>query len=87
MSMSETSVNSFEKKVETITLLPSMSKDREWLSAFVKAWDISVPMAMAVHLGYVTELSDRGTEEIERCFTALAETLGKTEQELLADIE
>ena len=87
MSTSETSTSNFDNKVKALALLPGMSKDREWLDAFVAVWDISIPLAMSVHLGYVSELSDKGVDEIERCFFALAETLGYTEQELLTSLE
>lgn len=87
MSTLETSTASFANKVKAVALLPGMTSDREWLKAFVAVWDISVPLAMSVHLEYVNELSDKGVEEIERCFTALAETLGLTEDELLSSLE
>lgn len=87
MNTSATSTNNFDNKVRALALLPGMSKDREWLDAFVAVWDISIPLAMSVHLEYVSELSDKGVEEIERCFNALAETLGYTEEELLSSLK
>ena len=81
MNTSETSTANLDNKIRALALLPQI--EQEWAKKFCGLWDISIPVAMAVHQEWVTELSDRGVDEINRCFFALANVFEKNEQEML----
>ncbi len=81
MNTSTISTSDIDSKVQALALLPSIKQ--EWASQFTKLWDISIPLAMAVNQEWVTELSDRGVDEINRCFTALAEVFDKNDEDML----
>jgi hypothetical protein len=81
MNTSKTSINNLQNKIAVLSIIPSV-KD-EWAPKFAALWDMSIPLAVATQLEWVDELSDKGCEEIERCFVALCETFDKTEQEML----
>lgn len=81
MSTSETSITNLYNKIAVLSVLPNV-KD-EWAKKFVSMWDMSIPLAVAVQLDWVSELSDKGCEEIEKCFVALCNTFDKTEAEML----
>ena len=81
MNTSKTSITNLQNKISVLSAIPSV-KD-EWASRFAALWDMSIPLAVAVQLDWVNELSDKGCEEIERCFVALCDTFDRTEQEML----
>lgn len=87
MSTLETSTTDLDNKINALALVPSLVSETDWAEGFARLWDISIPLAMSVQLGYVSELTDDGVNEIERCFTALSFTLGMTTEELLAEIQ
>jgi len=85
MSTSKTSTTDFDKKVDAIALVPSI--DHTWAKRFSELWDISIPLAISLKKEWITELSDAGVEEINRCFVALCDVFDKTEEELLSYLD
>lgn len=85
MSTSETSTTDFDKKVEAIALVPSI--DHAWAKRFSELWDISIPLAISLQKEWITELSDSGVDEINKCFVALCDVFDKTEAELLSYLD
>ena len=81
MKISTDSITNLENKIAVLSIIPSV-KD-EWAPKFAALWDMTIPLAVAAQLDWVTELTDKGCEEIERCFVALCDTFDKTEQEML----
>ena len=81
MKISRTSITNLQKKIEVLSGIPSVND--EWGPKFASLWNITIPLAVATQLEWITELSDKGCEEIERCFVALCETFDKTEEEML----
>lgn len=81
MSTSETSTASLDRKIRALAVLPGVKQ--EWATKFCELWDISIPLAVCVQQEWVTELSDRGVDEINRCFVALSDVFEKTEEDML----
>lgn len=87
MSTSQTSTVSLDKQIEVLSILPEFRKKYDWAERFNELWDLSIPIAVGVQTGWISELSDRGVEEINRCFLALAESFEKTPEELMEMLE
>lgn len=85
MNTSKTSTSSLDRKIRALAVLPGV--DQEWAKKFCGLWDISIPLALCVQQEWVTELSDRGVDEINRCFVALSDVFEKTEEEMLDYLE
>ena len=85
MSTSETSTISLDKKISILAIIPQVRN--EWAERFVSLWDMSIPLAVCVQLEWVSELSDKGVDEIERCFVSLCDLFGKTEAEMVEHID
>lgn len=85
MNTSTTSTVSLDKKIQALSVLANVNQ--EWAKKFCGLWDMSIPLAVCVQLEWVTELSDKGVDEINRCFVALSEVFEKTEEEMLAYLE
>jgi len=81
MNTSETSTANLDKKIQALSVLPNVQQ--EWAKKFCGLWDISIPVAVAVQLEWIDELSDKGVEEIERCFVSLSDVFEKNEEEML----
>ena len=76
-------ISNLERKVQAISTLPLVADSHEWAEKFIKAWDMSVPIAMAMQRGWIKELSDEGAQEIEQCFLAMSAVFEKTPEEML----
>ena len=87
MNTSNTSTVSIEKQIEVLSVLPNFKDKFEWAEKFTNLWDMSIPLAVCVQLGWVEGLTDKGVEEIERCFLALSDTFEKTPEEMMAMLE
>ena len=84
MNTSETSTpDLIDKKIRAICALVPLESEKEWIQDFVNLWDLSVPLAVMVQRGWVTDLGDDGVRAIEYCFTALVALLGQPEEEVL----
>jgi hypothetical protein len=87
MSTSQTSTaDILAMKIEALSVIPGLGNETDWAEEFARLWDISIPLAVGVQLGFIQELSDKGVEEIEKCWLALALTLGKSTDDLMSDI-
>ena len=82
-SSEEADLGSLQVKIDSLSALPLLYADTDWARQFAENWDVSIPLAVSVKQGLVSGLTDEGAEAINECFTELARTLGKTEQELL----
>jgi hypothetical protein len=72
------------KMVFALQRLPSLAEDREWLSSFVEQNASAVALGVAVHNGWVAQLSEGGKAEIAGCFAKLAERVGQSVEALVS---
>jgi hypothetical protein len=87
MNTSKTSTADFDKKVIAICSLLPADNEKEWALDFSHLWDMSVPLALMIQRGWVTDISDEGVKAIEDCFTALSAVVGASEEDLLKAAE
>jgi hypothetical protein len=83
MSTSKTSTVSLDKQIEALSVIPEFKDKFQWAEEFTALWDLSIPMAVALQAGWISELTDKGVEEIERCFLSLSQTFEKTPEEMI----
>ena len=81
MKISTNSVTNLQNKIAVLSRIPAV--EAEWGPKFASRWNMTIPLAVAIELEWITGLSDKGCEEIERCFVALCDTFDKTEEEML----
>ena len=83
MTTSKTSTSDLDNKIRVICALLPADSEKEWVRDFSYLWDMSVPLAIMIQRGWVTDISDEGVKAIEDCFTALSALVGSSEKDLL----
>jgi hypothetical protein len=84
MNTSTTSTPSIDDKVTVLAsvFVHANEKESQWAMDFYADWNVTLPLAFSVFHKFVSGLTDIGNQNVVECYSALAETLDMSEQDL-----